>query len=117
MKRMTAALLLFVLILSVFPSAFAQKGGILRGNTLSKQPRPPARYFQVPSITISEPEAFSDGNGAIIRWKTESETGNLGFYVYRVDKDGNTKVGNFVGGSAAHFGAETVSDQEYSSFD
>jgi hypothetical protein len=66
---------------------------------------------------MSQPEAVSDGNGALIKWKTESETGNIGFNVYRVDKTGNSRVGKFVGGSALQFGPETVNGQAYSTFD
>lgn len=35
------------------------------------------------SVVYSGAEAFSDGRGVWLRWQTESETKNLGFFVYR----------------------------------
>ena len=70
------------------------------------------------AVVIAAPEAYSDGNGVFIRWRTETETSNLGFYVYRIEKGGNQIVDNkFITGSAIKYRDQTVMGEEYKLFD
>jgi hypothetical protein len=54
-------------------SVFAQKA-----RTTTTKPG-----FQSASVVYGSVEAFSDGGGVFLRWQTDSETKNLGFFVYR----------------------------------
>jgi hypothetical protein len=118
MKQSISVFVLFILILSLAPASFGQKGALLKEKTLAKQTVKPIQPVQqAPEVVIATPEAFTDGNGVFLRWRTESETGNLGFYVTRIDKDEKHRVGRFISGSAMHYGNETAYGEEYSLFD
>ncbi len=69
-------------------------------------------------IRLASVEAFSDGNGSFIRWSMERETGNLGFYVYRIDANGRTLINeNLISGSALSVNDRTLEGTQYRYFD
>ena len=67
-------------------------------------------------VKYSEAQAFSDGNGVWVKWQTEVESNNLGFYVYRVSGGSAERVNKtLVTGS--YLRAEAPSSGEYSFYD
>ncbi|MCY7377500.1 MAG: C25 family cysteine peptidase [Pyrinomonadaceae bacterium] len=74
MKKFLAATALLLAIVSVNTPVSAQKSKILQ---------PTVKFDQNP-VSYAETKAFSDGRGVWLEWKTESESKNLGFYVYRM---------------------------------
>ncbi len=74
MKKFLAATALLLAVASVSSPVSAQASKFLQPTV--KFGRNPVRY--------AETKAFSDGRGVWLAWKTEIESKNLGFYVYRV---------------------------------
>ncbi len=66
---------------------------------------------------FGEVEAFSDGNGAWLRWQMDAERNNAGFYVYRIDKTGDRVISDMVRGSAFHVGDLPYNGETYTYFD
>jgi hypothetical protein len=112
MKFLLSSFVLCVLSLTSSTAAFGQK---TRTVATFAQSRP--RKVES-AVIIQSPEAFTDGSGTYIRWSTSTETNNLGFYVFRVDKGSRDIVDNkFVTGSAIKYRSETVTGEQYSIFD
>jgi hypothetical protein len=80
MKRVLAFLMFAVLLFN--SSIFAQKARL--GGT--------KQMVQSSSVVYAATEAFSDGSGVFLRWQTDSETKNLGFFVYRASGKGKELV-------------------------
>ncbi|HEY2865680.1 MAG TPA: C25 family cysteine peptidase, partial [Pyrinomonadaceae bacterium] len=115
MKKSITALLFSAIITALSPAVFAQRATL---QTIKKADVPLKKIDRpITNVVIATPEVFTDGTGAYITWHTESETNNLGFYVYRVNGKTRTQVGKFICGSALRFGTETVFGEEYSTFD
>jgi hypothetical protein len=112
MKFVTTTLVLFVISLTSVTAGFAQRSRL-------QSLRPIGEIKKAgDAVVFSSADALSDGNGVYIRWRTETETGNVGFAVYRLDKDGRQLVENkFIPGSAVKYRDETVYGEEYSIFD
>ena len=74
---------------------------------------------EVPSdVKLKSAVAFSDGNGVYIRWQTEYENKNLGFYLYRVGAKGLEPVNEgFVAGGGTTSSETVVYGGIYSYFD
>jgi len=107
MKRTAAFLLLFTLVFSASVTSFAQK-------SRSARPVPVSSDF----VRFQEIRSFSDGQGVFVGWQTEFETGNLGFYVYRMTNDGPQLVSSsFVGGFAMRSSAPTGYGETYEFYD
>ena len=85
MKKGLALLVLFNFILLLASPAAAQISAL---NTKTKDEKTSVKY--------SGAEAITDGKGVLIRWRTEIEGENLGFYIYRISADG-TKLLYFSG--------------------
>jgi hypothetical protein len=116
MRQSTAVFVLCIVCLASSTVAFGQKNRQLEIKTVS--PRATAVRKPQAAVVIETPEAFTDGGGVYICWRTTQETDNLGFYVIRVDKGSNEFVDNhFITGSAIGSRHETLYGQEYSLFD
>ena len=114
--------LVFLTSLTTFaPATLAQEPLLQRvkqsGVQIKKLDRPQKVGTPLSNVVITVPVIYSDGTGAFIRWHTQRETNNLGFYVFRLDGKTRSQVGKFVGGSALRYGKETVFGEEYSTFD
>jgi hypothetical protein len=70
-------------------------------------------------VKIKRAEAYSDGGGVYIRWQTEYENKNLGFYIYRVNAKGSAVLVNqsFVAGGRSTSSEDVVYGGIYSYFD
>ncbi len=77
MKRTISIALLFTLVFSACIPAFAQKG---RANKISR--------IVGERTQFENAEAFTDGEGASIKWQMKAENRNAGFFVYRVATKG-----------------------------
>lgn len=63
-------------------------------------------------------KSFSDGRGAWLEWKTESETGNLGFYVYRLTDNQTQLVSeSMIAGAYLQARENKITAGTYSFFD
>lgn len=76
----------------------------------------PSRLPQT-DTKFAKVEAFTEGKGAYIRWKMESEFKNSGFRVFRTDKNGETPIGQFIMGSSFTFGDQLLTGGEYHAYD
>lgn len=106
MKKFLAAIALLLTSASV--NVPAQKSKILQ---------PTIKTFQN-QIIYSEAKAFSDGRGVWLGWKTNNETRNLGFYVYRVIGGEKELVSSsFIPGASLRTREDKTNSGTYSFFD
>jgi len=96
MKTKWVILLAFSFALLVLPSALAQyTGGEGGGSEMVES----AEDSSLP-VTLSSFTAQAEGSTVTLRWRTETEVGNLGFSIYRSeDKNGNYTEIDFVEGA------------------
>ena len=107
MKSSGSLLLLFILVFSAHTLSFGQARGPQR------IPVPPADFARFQST-----EAFTDGEGAFIRWTMESERANLGFLVYKVTDSGFEQVSpDYILGSVTRSETSRISGESYNYFD
>src|SRR2546423_6630098 len=98
MKKPVSVALLLTLIFSACIPSFAQKA-----RAVSKQAGQPVS--KVDSVLFDNIDALTEGNGVVLRWQTKSETRNVGFYAYRLSKNGRELVNPVMElGSAAKAG-------------
>ena len=102
MKRASSV---FVLALLVFTSALASFSQTRRVERLPEF----ARFGPI--------QAFTDGEGAYIRWNMEKEAANIGFLVYRIDGGGMVPVSDVISGSIAKNGLRPLYGASYDHFD
>ncbi len=70
------------------------------------------------SVRFSRYEAFSDGNGALIKWNTKVEIGNIGFDIYRIEGKNSIKINQaVVPGTYLRIGNNSELGGEYRFFD
>ncbi len=92
---------------------FSQKK---QGVSLKKVPAP--KLMPQFEVKLRSAEAFSDGNGVYIQWQAETETQNLGFFVYRVGGKGTELVSPaIVAGGSLISSEKIVTGERYSLFD
>lgn len=83
-----------------------------------KDEKKPLPQQSLPSRTVfGKVEVYSDGKGAWVRWRMESELKNAGFRVYRLDKSGEMPVSDFILGSYITNGDRLLLGAEYNYFD
>ncbi len=107
MKKLlfTCLFVFAILTISLPVSAQILRGFKGNGGTLTN----PVQYQTV--------NAFSDGRGVWLEWKTESELDNLGFYVYRVSGDTRELVSQFIPGAYLQARENKITAGIYSFFD
>jgi hypothetical protein len=107
MKRVLAFLMFAVLLFN--SSVLAQKARL--GGT--------KQAVQSSSVVYAAVEAFSDGGGGVfLRWQTDSETKNLGFFVYRASgKDKQLVSRKMTAGGYAQAREERSFGGKYTFFD
>ncbi len=107
MKRSGSLLLFFIFVLSTGFITFAQ------ARRPGRAPVVTSDFAHFERIT-----AFTDGQGAFLRWDMTSETGNVGFFVYRVGDGGLVQVSrSLIQGSVAKTGLRTAYGERYEYFD
>ncbi len=74
MKKFLTAMALLLALMTMYSPISAQKSKILQ----------PTVKNNINSMTFSEARSYSEGRGAWLEWKTENESKNIGFYVYRI---------------------------------
>lgn len=106
MKKFVSVALVAIMVFSACIPSFAQRGVGIKPVT------------KVGPVQFESIEAFSEGRGAIVRWKTSSETGNVGFNIYRTNRRGSQLVNPaMVLGSYAKIGEKTSYGDDYQIFD
>lgn len=106
MKRVLAFLMFAVLIFN--SSVFAQKG-----RSVITKP-----VVQSSSVVYGSVEAFSGGGGVLLRWQTETESKNLGFFVYRSNGKSRELISRtMIAGAHLQPGAELNTSGKYNFFD
>lgn len=109
MKKIYSLLLIISVVGAVLSPASAQ---ILSKSKRGVTPRPVERNI------FGKAEAYSDGNGAFIRWQMAVEAGNVGFNVYRLSRRGEQLVSeHLILGSKARVGSDPQYGETYSYFD
>lgn len=119
MKKIIALFVIVVLSSAANMQVFSQKI-----KTSKKLPDvinelPIIKKNDIPTdVKLKQAEAFSDGSGVYIRWQTEYENKNLGFYLYRVTAKGAVLVNKgFVAGGRSTSSEDVVYGGIYSYFD
>jgi Peptidase family C25 len=74
MKKFLTAMAVGLAFMAMYSPVSAQKSKILQ----------PTVKNNINPMTFTEARSFSEGRGAWLEWKTENESKNLGFYVYRI---------------------------------
>ena len=70
------------------------------------------------NVEFGQTQAFSDGNGVLLKWETKSEIKNVGFNIYKIVDGQKILVNEFlVGGGYAQNGQEEFLNGNYSFFD
>ncbi len=74
--------------------------------------------FQKNPVSYGNAAAFSDGRGAWLEWKTEFESKNIGFYLYRiVGGERQLVTSSLISGAYLQARAEKITAGSYSHFD
>lgn len=113
MKKIIILVIIAILCLTAILPVFSQK----TRNVSVKKVSAPKKLPQS-NVKLNSAEAFSDGNGVYLRWQTETETQNLGFFIYRITEKG-TELANpsIVGGGSLISAEPVVYGGKYSFFD
>ncbi len=115
MKNFVSALLLGIFVFTTGPATFAQKRNVVSDNT--------DRVFKDRSgkgdfVSITKVEAFTEGNGVLVRWQTASEKANFGFYVHRIDANHKILASQqLIPGAAMKAGSDPLIGGTYELFD
>jgi Peptidase family C25 len=113
MKKIFTFFVIVIFCQTAILPVFSQK---TRNLTIKRVSSP--KTLPQSSVKLSSAEAFSDGNGVYLRWQAESETGNLGFFIYRVGAKGTELVSPaMVGGGSLTSSESVVYGGKYSYFD
>jgi hypothetical protein len=113
MKKIVTFLVIAVLCSAANLQVFSQKNRSvsLKKTSVTKNETPQ-------DVKLKSASAFCDGNGVYLKWQTEYENRNLGFFIYRAGKNGNEPVSqSIVGGGRTKSSEEVVYGGEYSYFD
>jgi hypothetical protein len=114
MKKIFTFFVLVILCLAANISVFSQK---IKSVSVKKIIRPKTLPSQS-DVKLSSAAAFTDGNGVYLQWQAESETQNLGFFVYRVGAKGSEQVSSSIVPGGSLTSSETiVYGGKYSFFD
>lgn len=106
MKKAVSTLLCAILVFSACIPSFAQKSRSLQ--TLMPKAE---------SIEFARTEAFTEGQGTLVRWEMKGEKDNVGFYVYRVSAKGTRLLNqSLILGADARAGGPAA-DTGYSFYD
>jgi hypothetical protein len=119
MKKPLAVALLYTLIIAATIPALGQRRPVrskLQTVDLDEIQLTPVSNDA--SIQFGRIEAWTEGQGAFVRWVMEKELSNFGFRLYRVEKRGLVEVDKtFVIGSMGRRGPSAQLPREYSAFD
>lgn len=80
-------------------------------------PQRKASIQQPQSTEFSIVEAYSTGDGALLRWKMSAEVRNAGFIIYRVGAFGEQPISDFIPGASFRYPNQPVYGEEYTFFD
>ncbi len=127
MKKIVAFFVIVVLCSAANLQVFSQKIRTVNPGKIpaAKKETPlikdeiPVIKSEIPTdVKLRSAEAYTDGNGVYLRWQAEYENRNLGFYLYREDKNGRTLVSEgIVGGGRTISSEDIVNGGAYSYFD
>ncbi len=107
MKKTVLMILLLIISSANVPTS-AQKSQILNTNV----------RFRTNPVSYASLNAFSDGSGVWLEWKTEIESRNLGFFVYQIDGVEKELVSpNLIAGAYLQARDEKITNGNYSFFD
>jgi len=91
MKEALSVLLLVVLFLSSSFPVLAQKGRQPHQPNQPTTKNPKANKGER-ATKFASAEAYTDGNGVLIKWQMDDEVDNAGFNLYRINSQGRTLV-------------------------
>ena len=122
MKKTVAFFVIVMLCSMSNIQVFSQKIKNVNKFPVTKN-EPPVTKNETPGnapsdVKLKSAAAYSDGNGVYIRWQTEYENKNLGFYLYRVGAKGTELVSEgFIGGGRTTSSEDIVYGGIYSYYD
>lgn len=112
MKKALFLFTIFTLLLSAVFSASAQRKS--NSNFNFDKNRIPA----IDRVVYGETQALSEGKGVLLKWRTETEVNNVGFYIYKIVGNEKILVNKFlVGGGYLKTREAVFSNGNYSYFD
>ncbi len=126
MRRAVSFLLVSAFLVSSIPAVSAQR------KKKTKIQEPVWTLPEIPSPKTTPPvkgnpaadqtnfalvRAYTQGKGVWVHWQMESEIENNGFYVYRIDGNGETRISEMEPGAAFKLGDGPAYGENYSFFD
>ncbi|HEY8561361.1 MAG TPA: C25 family cysteine peptidase [Pyrinomonadaceae bacterium] len=121
MKKLISFFVMVMLCPLTNIQVFSQKNRSITKTPLTKQQKPTKNQMpgNVPSdVSLKSVAAYSEGEGVYVRWQTEHENKNLGFYLYRVGANGPELVSDgFIPGGRTFSSEDVVYGENYSYFD
>lgn len=113
MRSAGSVTLILILSLITNVTVFAQKAKRLElPLSIKEQP------VDNTPVKFNSAQAFSDGQGAWIRWTMDVETANFGFNIFRLEGNVRQQIGPaYIPGSAARMGNQAFYNTSYSHFD
>ena len=118
MKKATSFCLVLGMIFLPCLNAFAQKAGRQSAEISVRDVKQTSRQRSRKGTDFESSSALTSGEEVLIRWTMRSETGNMGFYVHRIDQNGDIVINReIVYGSAAVAGRYPLYGEEYAFLD
>lgn len=107
MKKLLVAAVMLLMVCGANLPIAAQKNNILNSNNIGKNP-----------VKYAGLEAYTDGRGVWLQWKTETETQNLGFRVYQMIGNSRELLNSgLISGAYLQAREEKLNAGSYSFFD
>lgn len=127
MKKAASYFLVITLLLSAILPVIAQRNGRMatksdssvENGTLieTRLPQRKPTFANVKSTEFGRTEAFSSGNGALVRWTMSAEVANAGFIVYRIGAFGEQPVSDFIPGASFRYPNQPAYGEGYTFYD
>lgn len=127
MLKAASRLLVLALLLSNLLPVAAQKGKRIPVNTeqsiessIPFETRSPKRKPQTAPAKATEfgrVEAFSTGEGTLVRWTMTAEISNAGFLIFRVGAFGEQQVSDFIPGASFRYPNQPAYGEDYVFYD
>ncbi len=109
MKKAVSVLILVAILISAGAPTFAQNGSATAKGKISE---PASR------TTFGSGTAATNGRGVLVRWRMAVEAETLGYYVYRIDANGETLVSDqLIAASGMRAMPQPSFNEEYSLLD
>lgn len=119
MKKALSLYLVIFCLLAPQASVFSQKSRFIRNDVSErKRSKTVADDVKANDSEFAGLNAIATEDGVLIRWEMQKETGVIGYYVHRVDPNGDNVVNSeIVFGSSARVGTQPLYGETYGFID